>query len=309
MKRLTKVLSIVGLVGAVTAPVLVVSPAQAASRDGRCDSGEFCYYYNSNEAGSVSDFVGSMDDYGATQPTCYEFKGRGNGRGLCVKNHAASVWNRTGKTVRVYYNSNFAGAYQDFRPGTRGNLRAALKNENASHRLLSGSAPTGCKTDGTNSRLPTTILVYRVKLGRVDRVDFKTYVKNVLPNEWVTSWPRESLKSGAMAVKSYGWYWALNSTRRTPSGACYDVRDDTGDQVYRPGSAVASTSAAVDATWDRRLTRSGNILNAHYCATTTACGAWVDGNWMSQYGSADLARAGQSYGTILRHYYRDVRAG
>jgi SpoIID/LytB domain protein len=54
------------------------------------------------------------------------------------------------------------------------------------------------------------------------------------------------------------------------------------------------------------MTRSGNILMAHYCSTTTACGAWVDGNWMSQYGSRDLANAGQDYRTILRHYYRDI---
>ncbi|MEV1110438.1 SpoIID/LytB domain-containing protein [Micromonospora sp. NPDC049751] len=206
--------------------------------------------------------------------------------------------------MRVYFNSNFAGTTQDFAAGAKGNLNATLKNNNASHELLSG--PTGCSTDGTNSKLPSTILVYRVSLGRVDRVDFKTYVKNVLPNEWVTSWPAASLDAGAMAVKSYAWYWALHSTRKTSGGQCYDVRDDTGDQVYRPSSAQTSTSAAVDRTWSNRLTRSGNILRAHYCATTTACGGWVDGDWMSQYGSRDLANSGSSYQAILRHYYRDV---
>jgi hypothetical protein len=309
MRTWKKALSAVTLLAAAVTPVVVTSPAQAASRDGRCGSGEFCYYYNSNEQGSVSDFKGSVDDYGTMQPTCYEFKGRGRGRGLCVKNHAASVWNRSGHTVRVYYNSNFAGAHQDFPPGARGNLRAVLKNDNASHRFLrSGApAPTGCRTDGSNTRLPSTILVYRVNLGRVDRVDFRTYVKNVLPNEWIPSWPQESLKAGAMATKSYAWYWALHSTRTTPGGHCYDIRDDTGDQVYRPGSATAATSRAVDATWGARLTRSGNVLQAHYCSTSTACGAWQDGNWMSQYGSRELARAGRGYATILTRYYRDAR--
>ncbi|MGO4343678.1 peptidase inhibitor family I36 protein [Pedococcus sp. 2YAF34] len=292
---------LVALVGVAT----FASPASAAARDGACNSGEFCYYYNSNQAGSVSDFADSLDDYGATQPSCYEFKGAGAGQGICVKNNAASVWNRTGKTVRVYYNSNFAGAHQDFAPGAQANLNATLKNNNASHELLA-SGPAGCHTDGTNTTLPSSILVYRVSLGRVDRVAFKTYVKNVLPNEWVPSWPAASLKSGAMAVKSYGWYWALHSTRTTSWGACYDVRDDTGDQVYRPGTAVSSTSSAVDATWGTRMTRSGNILQAHYCSTTTACGAWVAGNWMSQYGSRDLAQAGHGYAYILNHYYDNV---
>jgi peptidoglycan hydrolase-like amidase len=301
-----RVFSILAVVVSVFAGVMVVAgPASAAVRDGVCDSGEFCYYFNSGEAGSISDFTDSLDDYGTTQPTCYEFKGTGNGKGVCIKNNAASVWNRTSKTVRVYFNSNFAGASQDFAPGAKGNLNATLKNNNASHELLS-SSPTGCQTDGTNTTLPTTILVYRVASGSVDRVAFKTYVKNVLPNEWISSWPSASLDAGAMAVKSYGWYWALHSTRKTPGGACYDVRDDTGDQVYKPSSAVSSTSSAVDRTWSTRMTRSGNILMAHYCSTTTACGAWVDGNWMSQYGSRDLANAGDDYKTILRHYYTDI---
>jgi peptidase inhibitor family I36/stage II sporulation SpoD-like protein len=285
---------------------VLAAPASAVGRDGNCDSGEFCYYFNSNEAGSVSDFTDSLDDYGATQPSCYEFKGPGNGQGVCIKNNAASVWNRTGKTVRVFFNSNYAGAHQDFASGAKGNLNATLKNNNASHELLSAAPPTGCKTDGTNSTLPTTILVYRVSLGRVDRVAFKTYVKNVLPNEWVSSWPAESLKSGAMAVKSFGWYWALHSTRHTSGGACFDVYDNTSSQVYRPGSAVASTNSAVDATWTTRMTRSGNILQAHYCSTTTACGAWVDGDWMSQYGSRDQANAGKGYAAILRYYYDGI---
>ncbi len=293
------------LVSALAGVTVAAGPASAAGRDGTCDGGEFCYYFNSNEAGSVSDFTTSMDDYGATQPSCYEFKGAGAGKGVCVKNNAASVWNRTSKTVRVYFNSNFAGASQDFAPGAKGNLNATLKNQNASHDLLT-SQPTGCKTDGTNAKLPSTILVYRVGLGRVDRVAFKTYVKNVLPNEWVSSWPNASLDAGAMAVKSYGWYWALHSTRKTSGGACYDVRDDTADQVYKPSSAKTSTSSAVDRTWSTRMTRSGNILSAHYCSTTTACSAWVDGNWMSQNGSRDLANAGQGYSTILHHYYSDI---
>ena len=307
MKYLSKTVTLSGLALALAAQAVAVSTqAAAASRDGRCDAGEFCYYFNSNQAGSISEFSDSLDDYGTTQPSCYEFRGAGAGKNLCVKNNAASVWNRTDKTVRVYFKSNFAGTHQDFAPGARGNLNAALKNNNASHQLLTGAQPTRCKTDATNTRLPTTILVYRVRLGRVDRVAFKTYVKNVLPNEWGPSWPAASLDAGAMAVKSYGWYWALHSTRKTPGGACYDVRDSTGSQVYRPDSAVSSTSAAVDRTWGARMTRSGRILQAQYCSTTTKCGAWVAGNWMSQTGSRDQARAGKGYQAILRYYYRDI---
>ncbi|GAB2824851.1 hypothetical protein GCM10022221_23590 [Actinocorallia aurea] len=302
--RAIAALAAVALGGAVLA---TATPASAAARDGVCDSGEFCYYYNSGLSGSLSDFTDSVPDYGTEQPSCYDFKGAGAGKGLCVKNEAASAWNRSGKTVRVHYNSDYSGSYQDFAPGAQANLNATLKNENASHRFL--TTGTGCKTDGTHSTLPTSILVYRVSLGRVDRVDFKTYVKNVLPKEWIPSWPAESLKAGAMAVKSFGWHWALTSTRTTSWGECYDVTDTTSSQVYVPGSATAATNAAVDATWGTRMTRSGKILEAHYCSTTTACGGWVTGDWMSQYGSADQAAAGAGYAAILRSYYSGIVLG
>ncbi|MFI6325045.1 SpoIID/LytB domain-containing protein [Nonomuraea sp. NPDC050556] len=284
------------------------TPASAAARDGNCETGEFCYYFNSNNQGSVSDFTASVADYATSQPTCYDFKGPGEGQGKCIKNEAASVWNRSSQTVRVFYNSGHTGTYQDFAPGAKANLNPTLKNQNASHQFLS-SAPTGCKSDGSDTRLPTTILVYRKSLDRVERVEFKTYVKNVLPNEWVSTWPAESLKAGAMAVKNFGWYWALHSNKKTSSGQCFDVYDHTSSQVYKPGSATAATSAAVDATWGARLTRSGKIFRAQYCATTTACRDWTDGDWMSQNGSRDKARAGWSYGRILQNYYTGIALG
>ena len=40
--------------------------------------------------GSLPDFMGSIDDHGAKQPSCYEFKSRGAGCGLCGKNESAS---------------------------------------------------------------------------------------------------------------------------------------------------------------------------------------------------------------------------
>lgn len=137
------------VLGATLGVLGVAAPAQAASRDGICDTGEFCYYYNSGHAGSISDHTGSLADYGSTQPDCYEFKGAGSGQGLCIKNGAASVWNRTGNTVRVYYNSGYDAsyAYQDFAPGAKANLNSTLKNNNASHQLLSAGSTYPAKDD------------------------------------------------------------------------------------------------------------------------------------------------------------------
>ncbi|TPG17221.1 peptidase inhibitor family I36 protein [Pedococcus bigeumensis] len=138
---MVKKLAYAGIAGAVVSVAfLTAAPAQAAARDGICQSGEFCLYYNSDNAGSVSDFTTSIDDYGASQPECYEFKGAGAGQGQCVKNNAASVWNRTSGSVTVFYNSGYSGDSQSFASGAKGNLNATLKNDNAGHRLGGGTS-------------------------------------------------------------------------------------------------------------------------------------------------------------------------
>ncbi|WP_157249286.1 SpoIID/LytB domain-containing protein [Nonomuraea typhae] len=305
MGKSRRILAGASVVLALGAMVVAASPAVAGGRDGVCDDGEFCYYFNSGNQGSVSDFAGSVSNYASTQPSCYDFKGPGAGQGTCVKNAAASVWNRSRQVVRVFYNSGHAGTHQDFGPGVKGNLIPALKNQNASHRFQGTGTPTGCKTDGTDTRMPTTILVYLRARNEVVRVGFKDYVKNVLPNEWMAHWPEESLRAGAVAAKNFGWYWALHSNKKK-NGMCYDVEDNTNSQVYRPGSARASTNAAVDATWGDRLTRGGRIFNAQYCRTHTECGHWRDGAWMSQMGSRDMANQGRTYREILARYYKGV---
>ncbi|MCP9970707.1 peptidase inhibitor family I36 protein [Actinomadura madurae] len=141
MRRLSTTLTTAIVAIACGGTVLAAAPpASAAARDGVCDTGEFCYYFNSGNRGSVSDFTGSVADYGTAQPSCYDFKGPGDGRGKCIKNAAVSAWNRTSTTVRVYYNSNHAGPYQDFSPSAKGDLNPTLKNQNASHQFSPGKA-------------------------------------------------------------------------------------------------------------------------------------------------------------------------
>jgi hypothetical protein len=112
-------------------------PAEAATaRNGICEAGEICLYYLTNRTGSVSDFSGSIANYGATQPTCYEFRGSGFGQGQCVKNNAESVWNRSSHSIRVYFNSNYGGASQLFASGQAANLNSTLFDNNASHKVL-----------------------------------------------------------------------------------------------------------------------------------------------------------------------------
>lgn len=115
------------------------SAEAATPRNGVCEAGEVCFYYNSNYAGSVSDFTTSVANYGTDLATCYVFKGAGAGNGLCIKNNVASVRNLSKSPVTVYYNSNYGGASQTIAAGASANLNATLKNNNASHLLGSVS--------------------------------------------------------------------------------------------------------------------------------------------------------------------------
>jgi len=105
--------------------------ASAAARNGTCESGEFCLYFNSGATGSLVDLVSSQRDYG-TGSSCVAFVSGGSGRGQCVKNNTAAVWNRTGKLVSVFYNSDFGGTYDVIPNGARVDLNANVKNDNAS---------------------------------------------------------------------------------------------------------------------------------------------------------------------------------
>jgi hypothetical protein len=120
-----------------------VGTTLAVANNGSCESGEFCYYYNSYKGGSMRDFSSSsLASYISSTGSCYTFKSAGAGQGVCVKNNAASVWNRTPYTVKVYYNSNYGGASQSFASGASGNLNSTLKNNNASHRASTTTSST-----------------------------------------------------------------------------------------------------------------------------------------------------------------------
>ena len=162
--------------------------------------------------------------------------------------------------------------------------------------------------DALGSPLPETIRVRvtgfaNCDLGRpytVETVDFRQYLKHVLPNEWIASWQRESLRAGAMAAKMYAWYWIARGGKWNNA----DVYDSTCDQVYNPAVAYASTNSAVDHTWNWRLTRAGLLFQTSYRAFHHQClSAGLEGRCLGQWDSQDMAVAGAAWSDILAHYY------
>jgi hypothetical protein len=123
--------ALAGVAVAVSAPA-----ASAAARDGRCDNNEFCFYAANSSTVSLSDFTTSIDNYGETQPTCYEFRTPGLfGYGECIKNNAVRVCNLRSSPVRVFFNSYHKGTY-DTIPAETCTLLYNTLFENASHLFL-----------------------------------------------------------------------------------------------------------------------------------------------------------------------------
>lgn len=115
---------------AAAAVVATVAPAHAAGQDGTPNSGEFVFYFNSFQGGSLSDFASNKTDL-----LGYDFLTSGNGSGEPVKNNAASVANLKNQGARVYYNSGYAGISDYVNPLSERNL-VDTKNENASFRWV-----------------------------------------------------------------------------------------------------------------------------------------------------------------------------
>jgi hypothetical protein len=167
---------------------------------------------------------------------------------------------------------------------------------------------------------PATIRVWRRGLdgssascsGRVDVIPLEKYVRGVLPHEWIRSWHTESLRAGAIAIRTYAASWVANGGKYT----CADVDDTTASQVYRD-EFFTVTDNAVEATAGAFVMRAGALVFAEYsaengnptahgvsepvCAGKTRNG---HGRGTCQWGSQRWAsQQNKSHTWIMEHYY------
>jgi hypothetical protein len=153
--------------------------------------------------------------------------------------------------------------------------------------MLGGLASIGSdstsKSYASSSSLPSTIRVLRLSTGTVDTVDFKLYTKRVLPHEWIGSWPSESLKAGAMAAKTYAWYWVDQGDRHPPNA---DVCDSVHCQVYKE-ETYSATNNAVDDTWLKGMKKDGQIFESQYW-DGSALVDYTDGETLSIRSSPEI---------------------
>jgi hypothetical protein len=170
----------------------------------------------------------------------------------------------------------------------------------------------------------------------VEVMSMETYVRRGLKAEWISSWTQHSLRSGAIAYRSYGAYYVSH-----PMRADYDICSTACCQVNTPGT-VASTDNAVAHTPGIMLQAGGQIFRAEYSAENNnngcggpscsnrscTCGNGNAGspstNWpcvvepwdlntacsghgrgMCQWGTQRVSLQGQLWNWIEDHYYNN----
>jgi hypothetical protein len=188
-----------------------------------------------------------------------------------------------------------------------------IANDGAGVCIVKSTTGPSCTGYSSQTTPPASIrvLVHTPSI-QIVTVPFQQYVENVLPNEWVPSWDGDALKAGAVAVKSYAWYWVTHYggylNTQSPS-TCFDVTDDTYFQVYRANSAQTRTTTAVQESWPVAARENGQVIQASYRAyldsTYDACGEAATGGVMSQWGSQNCVEenTGNKYNVILQKYY------
>ncbi len=151
---------------------------------------------------------------------------------------------------------------------------------------------------------PSIIRVYRESLKKVESVDFYEYCKNVLPNEWISSWYTsypDAVRAGAEAVKMYGWYHVYHP-KWSSLGA--DVKDTTSDQVYKPGTATDNTTQAINDVGGIGLQNSsGYVFESQYYAGTSGSAGTKNSGKMTQYGTVYLDDHGYTWKEMCNYYY------
>lgn len=133
---------------------------------------------------------------------------------------------------------------------------------------------------------------------------YKEYIKNVASGEIYATWPRAALEANILAIMSFTlnrvyteWYRNKGYDFTITSSTAFDHKWSYGRNIF------ASISEVVDEMFDNYLSRPNvkqPILTQYCDGSRVTCP-----NWMSQWGSKDLADQGYSALEILRYYYGD----
>lgn len=104
------------------------------------------------------------------------------------------------------------------------------------------------------------------ELEAINLVDLKTYLRGVVPSEVYREWPIETLKTQAVAARTYAVYHLIYA-RRFSNERIWDVDDTINFQAYTGISLISDkTDQAIAATDGQIITFRGNVIQAFYHA-------------------------------------------
>jgi len=147
----------------------------------------------------------------------------------------------------------------------------------------------------------------------VEVLDFKEYVKGALAAEWGGNWTQNSLRAGAIAVKTY----AIMAVREDPKysasewapNSVADIYDCTWDMGYRPDWRTEKSDKAVDDTWDYFLLDEETHEPFYTLFNARDIGCEVrgeKGRCMGQWESLKKSHDGMDWKNILLTYYKNT---
>ena len=196
--------------------------------------------------------------------------------------------------------------------------------------VLAAKPPKAQCTGWTDEQHPpTTIRVLRRQgpnSGAVEVVDFWNYVGTVVRAEYSGGGVKTAVwqRIGAITVKQYAWYYAGHWRGwHTADGTCYDVKDSTVDQIYKPERWDAPTGTwmpanvptsenlrAMRETWHMSLRKwvadknySRLFLTGYRSGAKNACGADGNGFKIYQKSLRDCGVKGLDLEETLREYF------
>lgn len=135
-------------------------------------------------------------------------------------------------------------------------------------------------------------------------VPYRDYIKNVASSEIYSTWPKEAIVANVLAIQSFTlnriyteWYRNQGFDFNVTSSTAHDQKWMNGRNIFQPISEV------VDEIFDSYLSRPNikqPILTQYCDGNRVQCP-----NWMSQWGSKDLAENGMDAAEIIRYFYGD----
>lgn len=153
---------------------------------------------------------------------------------------------------------------------------------------------------------PANLKLYLTSIEDDVTLTFDEYAKCVLPNEWYGSWKTESLKAGAVAIKTYAWYNVEHPRKPATDYDCHLTDQSANYQHYVANSNYPTTDAAVNAVSGIFMRNSdGVVFEATYGAGTQGEIGTAFGGWLSQWGTQYIATnyPEYDYTNILSYYY------